>query len=278
MSVETLVELARGRRMLALTGAGISTESGIPDYRGQGRSPRPMLQDAAFRRDPETRQRYWARSAVGYARFVKAAPHQGHRALAELEARGLLRGVITQNVDRLHHAAGSRRVIELHGALARVVCLECGAIERRNELQRRLLDLNPEFDERNAVTLPDGDAELPPEGIARFRIAGCLLCQGVLKPDVVLFGGSVSAEIVAQARSWVDEAELLLVVGSSLAVFSGYRFVRQALAREIPLVIVNLGPTRADAQASLRIEGRAGEILPELARRLLDEAQPHLPG
>jgi NAD-dependent SIR2 family protein deacetylase len=279
LSVQALVELARGRRILALTGAGISTESGIPDYRGAGRSPRPMLQDSAFRRDPETRRRYWARSAVGFERFFASAPNTGHLALAELERAGVVTGVITQNVDGLHHAAGSRRVIELHGALKRVVCLDCSAIEARNELQQRLLELNPDFDARDAVTLPDGDAELPPERIARFRVAACTQCGGILKPDVVLFGGSVPKATVAEAMTLFEGAELCLVVGSSLAVFSGYRFVRHALERELPICIVNLGPTRADAKASLRIEARAGELLPELARQLLDrEHHPHLPG
>src|SRR5690349_4998590 len=156
MSLAALTELARGRRMLVLTGAGVSTESGIPDYRGEGRSPRPMLQDGAFRKDPETRRRYWARSAIGFSRLFDAQPNAGHFALAELERAGVVSGIVTQNVDRLHQRAGSERVVELHGALERVVCLDCGTLERRRDVQRRLLALNPDFDAKDAVMLPDG--------------------------------------------------------------------------------------------------------------------------
>jgi NAD-dependent SIR2 family protein deacetylase len=265
--------------MLVLTGAGVSTESGIPDYRGEGRSPRPMLQDRAFRKDPETRRRYWARSAVGFDRLFRAKPNRGHAALAALESAGVVTGIITQNVDRLHHQAGSRRVIELHGALDRVVCLDCGTLERRQDVQRRLLALNPDFDATDAVTLPDGDAELPADRIGRFQVADCVACGGVLKPDVVLFGGSVPASTVEAAREQVDATELLLVVGSSLAVFSGYRFVRQARERDKPVVILNLGPTRADDVASLRIQEKSGEFLPRFAEQVLgSSAHSHLPG
>ncbi len=267
--IDAWVALTRGRRIVALTGAGISTESGIPDYRGQGRSPRVMLEDRVFRRDPEARRRYWARSMIGWTRFGRAEPHAGHRALAELETAGTLVGVITQNVDRLHHAAGSQRVIELHGALNRVICLECGNIEHRGEVQSRLTESNPEFEARATAMLPDGDAEISSDVVRGFVVVECRVCRGVLKPDVVLFGGSVPAERVQDARSLVEAAEVMLVVGSSLAVFSGYRFVRYALERKMPVVILNLGTTRADAQASLRIEGRAGEVLPELAARVL---------
>lgn len=272
MSLAALTDLARGRRILVLTGAGVSTESGIPDYRGEGRSPRPMLQDAAFRKDPETRRRYWARSAIGFSRLFEAKPNAGHVALAELEASGVVSGIITQNVDRLHQRAGSERVIELHGALERVVCLDCGTLERRRDVQGRLLALNPDFDVNDAVMLPDGDAELPAERIQHFRVADCVACGGILKPDVVLFGGNVPKPTVDAARAEVDQAELLFVVGSSLAVFSGYRFVRQAAERKVPIAILNLGPTRADEQASLRIRERSGEFLPRFA------AHMHLPG
>jgi NAD-dependent deacetylase sirtuin 4 len=279
MSLAALSELARGRRMLVLTGAGVSTESGIPDYRGQGRSPRPMLQDGAFRKDPETRRRYWARSAIGFDRMFEALPNAGHSALAALEAAGAVTGIITQNVDRLHHQAGSQRVIELHGALERVVCLECGTLERREDVQRRLLELNPDFDVKDAVLLPDGDAELPAERIGRFQVADCVACGGVLKPDVVLFGGNVPSSTVQAARDMVGGAELLFVVGSSLAVFSGYRFVRQALEQGLPVAILNLGPTRADEKASLRIQEKSGEFLPRFAEHVLgSDAHSHLPG
>jgi NAD-dependent SIR2 family protein deacetylase len=269
MSLEQLSDLARGRRLLVLTGAGVSTESGIPDYRGAGRSPRSMLQDAAFKKDPGTRQRYWARSVIGFDRLFQAKPNPGHLALAELEAAGVVSGIITQNVDRLHHHAGSQRVVELHGALERVVCLECGTLERRRDVQTRLLQLNPDFDVKDAIPLPDGDAELPADRVLRFRVADCVACGGILKPDVVLFGGNVPQGTVQAARELVDAADVLLVAGSSLAVFSGFRFVRQALEKRMPVAILNLGPTRADPHASLCIQAKSGEFLPRFAQHVL---------
>ena len=268
--VTALVELLAGRRVVALTGAGCSTESGIPDYRGQGRSPsRTPIQHDAFLRRAEVRRRYWARATVGWSRFRGALPNAAHEALAVMETSGTLVGVITQNVDRLHAAAGSRRVVELHGALEDVRCLTCGAPEARTDVHERLLDENPGWLERVAGDVrPDGDADLAEEHVDDLRVVDCLVCGGVLKPDVVFFGGNVGEATLAAAWKLFDEAEALLVVGSSLAVWSGYRFVRRATERSVPVAIVNLGPTRADAEAVLRVPARAGEVLPALARGL----------
>lgn len=254
-----------------LSGAGCSTESGIPDYRGparEGPSRRPIFYKE-FLGSESVRQRYWARSMHGFARFTAALPNPAHSALAELEAKGIVCGIITQNVDRLHHAAGSRRVVELHGALAEVKCLDCGEREPRSALQRRLLALNPGFGEGAVVPAPDGDAELPSELTRSFCVASCRACAGILKPDVVFFGENVPRATLEAAWSLFEEAELLLVVGSSLAVFSGYRFVREASRRGLPICIVNLGPTRGDSVADLRVEGRLGECLPRVAAALI---------
>jgi NAD-dependent deacetylase sirtuin 4 len=269
-ALEDLVQMLAGRRFVALTGAGCSTESGIPDYRGAGRPARTRspIQHDAFLRRPEVRQRYWARATVGWERFRAARPNPAHDSLARLERAGCLLGVITQNVDRLHHAAGSERVVELHGALADVRCLACGEGEARAELQRRLLDANPRWLERAADAEPDGDADLAADAVATFRVVPCLACGGVLKPDVVFFGGHVPATTVAAAFELVERAEALLVVGSSLAVYSGFRFVRRAAERALPIAVVNLGPTRADDFADARIARPAGEALPLLAARL----------
>jgi len=265
-----LVDLLRGRRVVALTGAGCSTESGIPDYRGQGKSPsRTPIQHDAFLRRTDVRRRYWARATVGWARFRGAVPNAAHDALAAMEARGALAGVITQNVDRLHAAAGSRRVVELHGALEDVRCLVCGTVEAREGVHERLLAENPGWLERASGSVrPDGDADLPEEQVEGLRVVDCLVCGGALKPDVVFFGGNVGEATLAAAWKLFDEGEALLVVGSSLAVWSGYRFVRRATERGVPVAIVNLGPTRADVEAALRVQARAGEVLPALARAL----------
>jgi NAD-dependent SIR2 family protein deacetylase len=262
-----LVDLLRGRRVTVLTGAGVSTESGIPDYRGPGARPRRSIQYDEFVRDPEVRRRYWARAAVGWPRLRDARPNAGHAALAALEARGALAGTITQNVDRLHRAAGSREVIELHGALHEVRCLACGAVEPRDDVQARLLALNPGFADAAGAAAPDGDAELPADLVARFTVAACP-CGGDLKPDVVFFGEVVPRPRREAAQRLLRGGDALLVVGSSLAVFSGYRFVREAKEVGLPVAIVNLGPTRGDGEADVRVEGRTGEVLPALAAAL----------
>ena len=264
--LDALVAVLRGRRLVALTGAGCSTESGIPDYRGAGRSPtRAPIQHDAFLRRPEVRRRYWARATVGWARFHGALPNAAHDALVALERDGTLAGVITQNVDRLHAAAGSRRVVELHGALEDVRCLACGNLEPRAGVHRRLLAANPGWLARAGGEIrPDGDAELPEELVEELRVVTCLGCAGALKPDVVFFGGNVVEATLNAAWALFDEAEALLVIGSSLTVWSGYRFVRRARELGVPVAIVNLGPTRADAEATVRVAERAGALLPSL--------------
>jgi NAD-dependent protein deacetylase/lipoamidase sirtuin 4 len=273
-----LAALLRGRRVVALTGAGCSTESGIPDYRGPVSSQRPRtpIQYRQFIDDPAARRRYWARSMVGWPRLAAARPNAGHRALASLERAGAVTGLITQNVDGLHRAAGSDRLVELHGALAEVRCLDCGAAEPRVATQERLRALNPDWEVAGAAgerggdpaSAPDGDAELDAAAVAGFQIAPCRACGGTLKPAVVFFGENVPRATTDAAWSLFDEAEILLVAGSSLAVFSGYRFVRRAAERGIPVAIINQGPTRGDDLASLRVDARLGEALPQLAAAL----------
>jgi NAD-dependent deacetylase sirtuin 4 len=267
-----LVQLVRDRRVVALTGAGCSTESGIPDYRSPDRPPRarPPVQHREFVDRPDARRRYWARSVLGWSRFSAAQPNPAHAALADLERRGLLAGVITQNVDGLHGAAGSRMVVELHGALARVRCLACAAVVTRDALQTRLIAANPGWLDRvrHVAIAPDGDADLPDPLIDGFTVVACHQCGGTLMPDVVFFGGSVPRTTLDAAWLLFDRAEVLLVIGSSLTVFSGYRFVRRAAERGIPVGILNRGPTRGDDYAAVRLDARAGLALPELARAL----------
>lgn len=264
-----LVDLVRGRRVVALTGAGCSTESGIPDYRGEGRpARRAPIRYREFIDSEAHRRRYWARAVVGWSTVATARPNPAHHALAALEDAGVLAGVITQNVDGLHHAAGSRRVVELHGSLSRVRCLGCGALVGRADLQRRLLDANPDWLAQAAVAAPDGDAVLPDDVVDAFRVDACRRCGGVLKPDVVFFGENVPRPVVDDAWTLFGDAELLLVVGSSLAVFSGFRFVLRAAERGVPIAIVNRGPTRGDDRAAVRLDGTAGTVLPALVTSL----------
>lgn len=253
-------------RPVVLTGAGCSTDSGIPDYRGPSgawRSRQP-IQFQPFRTQLAARQRYWARSMVGYPRMAEATPNGVHRALANLEARGLLGLLVTQNVDDLHRRAGQRQVLDLHGRLARVRCLDCGHRSSRAVLQRRLEALNPSFAAqltRPVVAAPDGDAELEDEAVlATFRVPPCLRCDGILKPDVVFFGESVPGSRVAQVRSALKEASGLLVLGSSLAVFSGFRFCRDAAALGKPIFIATQGVTRGDGLAQTKVNVPLGEL------------------
>jgi NAD-dependent SIR2 family protein deacetylase len=272
-AMNALVALLRGRRLVALTGAGLSTDSGIPDYRSPEALARPRtpIQGPDFRRSERVRRRYWARAVIGWERFSGAQPNAGHRALAELEAAGVLSDVITQNVDRLHHAAGSRRVIELHGALAEVECLGCGAIEPRAQVQARMLAVNPDWLAQHGAgpDAPDGDAEIAADETDRFALATCLACAGALKPKVVFFGENVARAIVEDAFARVDAAGALLVVGSSLTVFSGYRFLLRAHERGIPIAIVNHGPVRGEDRAALKLDARLGAVLPHLASALV---------
>jgi len=275
--VEELAATLRGKRVAVLTGAGVSTESGIPDYRGPEtrRKARNPVRFARYVGDEAARRRYWARAAIGWPKFRAARPNPGHAALVALEAAGAIPGLITQNVDRLHHAAGSRQVIELHGALAEVRCLDCGLVEDREAVQSRLLDVNPGLGALDATLAPDGDADAEPDAIRTLRVPVCLGCGGTLKPNVVFFGESVPRPIVDAAYAMVDDADALLVAGSSLAVFSGFRFVRRAADAGKPVAIVNLGESRGDPYATIRVDAPTGRVLPALARALADARDRH---
>lgn len=266
-----LLDLLRGRRAVVLAGAGCSTESGIPDYRGPDARPRSPIQYQEFVRSEATRTRYWARSAVGWTRVSAARPNAGHVALAELEEAGAVRGIITQNVDGLHHAAGSRRVVELHGSLASVRCLSCSEVSPRDAFQRRLVSMNGDWADRlrgGVEQAPDGDAELPQWAMESFRVPACEACGGVIKPDVVFFGENVPREWVEDAWRLFAEGDVLLVAGSSLTVYSGRRFIYRAQQDGVPIAIVNIGPTRADEMAACKVEGPLGRILPRLSEAL----------
>ena len=260
-----------GGRVVILSGAGVSTESGIPDYRGATGSLRrhtPMTYDE-FVGSADSRRRYWARSHLGWRTIARARPNDGHRAVAALAAGGHVSAVITQNVDGLHQAAGSRDVVELHGSLDRVRCLDCGRISARHELDRRLRARNPDFEDASTRINPDGDVDLGDDAVARFEVVGCAACgAGMLKPDVVFFGENVPKQRVQQCYAHVDEAQALLVLGSSLTVMSGLRFVRYAAKTGKPVAIVNQGQTRGDAHAAVRVDAPLGRTLTELANRL----------
>lgn len=266
-NVTTLGELMKAGGVVALTGAGCSTASGIPDYRGpngaftRGHQPMTFQQ---FLRDPEGRRRYWARGHVGWVRFSQASPNAAHLALAELEQLGVVTGVITQNVDGLHQAAGSRSVVDLHGRLDRVVCLTCDAVESRESVHERLVQANPHVTVASDTINPDGDTDIPDEVLAEFHMVTCLNCGGDLKPDVVYFGESVPTERVEQAYAWVDGASSLLVAGSSLTVYSGRRFLMHAHKLGKPIAIVNSGPTRGEELATVRIDDDVCEVLTSL--------------
>lgn len=269
-----LVALFEGRRLVALTGAGCSTESGIPDYRGAGTRMRARnpIQGPTFAKSESTRRRYWARAAIGWERLSEAKPNASHVALAQLETKGPLVGVITQNVDRLHHEAGSANVVELHGALAEVRCLACGTVETRRSVQVRMRNQNPDHFVRTGEMNPDGDADL--EADASFVAPACLACGGALKPNVVFFGDSVPRPTVDAAFAMLASAEALLIAGTSLAVFSGYRFLRAARERGMPVGLVNLGESRGSDVADVWIEASVGTVLPDLGRSLRYERAP----
>ncbi len=265
-----LAELVAGGDVVVLSGAGLSTESGIPDYRGPtGQRVRatPMTYQT-FTGDPAARQRYWARSHLGWRTVTGAAPNAGHRAVGQLERAGLLAGVVTQNVDGLHQAGGATGVIELHGSLHRVICLDCAETTARAELEDRLTAANPAFDAVTRATprmiKPDGDVDLDKSRITAFRTVPCRSCGGVLKPDVVFFGETVPAPRVRDCFELVEQARLLLVLGSSLTVMSGRRFVLRATRLGIPVAIVNQGGTRGDRYATVTVDGPLGTVLAAL--------------
>lgn len=262
--------LAGKRRILVLTGAGVSSEAGIPDYRdadGAWKRPAPVaFQDFMARAD--VRRRYWARSLAGWPVFAAASPTAGHRALAALERADRLLGVVSQNVDELHRRAGSCRVIDLHGRLGRVRCMDCSRRLPRSRLQQLLLLANPGFAVCDAPAAPDGDAELANFDLAGFSVADCPHCGGLLKPDVTFFGEAIPPARTRRAEAAVAAADALLVVGTSLMAFSAFRLVRLAARRKIPVLALNIGRTRADELFDFKLVARAGDALPALAESL----------
>ncbi len=276
-SFGTLVDVVTAGGALVLSGAGLSTESGIPDYRGptglarRASGSMPMTYQA-FTGSAEARRRYWARSYLGWRHIARAAPNHGHRAVAELGRLGLLAGIITQNVDGLHQAAGASGVTELHGSLHRVICLSCGQRTPRTDLDRRLAEANLGWDEQPAALInPDGDAVLDDaaaKGSESFRVVGCRTCLGVLKPDVVFFGENVPPERAGACYALVERASSLVVLGSSLTVMSGLRYVRHAAKLQLPVVIVNQGSSRGDGYATATLDAPLGQVLTALVAQI----------
>ena len=260
----------RHPRLFVLTGAGCSTESGIPDYRdhnGDWKRAAPVSYQA-FMGSEATRKRYWARSLIGWKVIGQAHPGPAHHALAQLEAAGHVRLLLTQNVDGLHSAAGSRATIDLHGRIDTVCCTACGERTARAELQLELLERNPDWAELSAHSAPDGDADLEGRDFGCFDIPACKRCGGLLKPDVVFFGEGVPSGRVTAARAALADCDALLVAGSSLMVYSGFRFVQAAVAAGLPVAAVNLGRTRADELLTLKVQEPVGETLSTLAVQL----------
>jgi len=270
-ALQSALDLLTGRRAVVLTGAGMSTDSGIPDYRGPGSPARTPMTYDVFCSGAVAKRRYWSRAFVGWQLMGHADPNVGHHALSALEAEGVVDAVVSQNVDGLHTRAGQRRLIDLHGRIHEVVCLDCRRVSPRDALQQRLAALNPEWvavDHRGVEIAPDGDAMI--EDTEGFVLADCERCGGRLKPHVVFFGENVPKPRVARAIAWVDGAEVLLVLGSSLAVMSGLRFVRQAHRAGTPVVIVNRGVTRGDDLADVKVDAGCTEVLTRLLGRHLD--------
>lgn len=255
--------MAAHPRVFVLTGAGCSTGSGIPDYRGEDGSwkRKPPVTYQAFVHEPLTRARYWARSFIGWPHIAAARPNASHEALSDWEAKGGVSVLVTQNVDGLHQQAGSREVIDLHGRLDQVVCLGCGQRTPRAWLQQRLLELNPEWRHLSAATAPDGDADLEDADFQRFQVPDCAACHGLLKPDVVFYGENVPRERVNAAQQALSRSDAMLVVGSSLMVYSGYRFARMARETGLSLAILTRGITRADGLATLKLPADCGDTL-----------------
>jgi NAD-dependent SIR2 family protein deacetylase len=261
-----LVELLRSGNIVVLSGAGLSTESGIPDYRGpEGKRRVTPMMYREFVDSAANRQRYWARSFVGWRRFVVAEPNIGHLAVTAMQQAGLLRSIITQNVDGLHQRAGSCDVLELHGSLDRVLCLQCGDRSSRVELDERMRTANPDFVATAHEIRPDGDVVLDDEEVRSFQLVRCLVCSSdLLKPDVIFFGESVPKPVVTRCFAEVERSDGLLVLGSSLQVMSGYRFVLRASEFGLPVAIVTRGNTRGDEQATIKIDAPLGETLERL--------------
>jgi NAD-dependent SIR2 family protein deacetylase len=268
--VARLAEWVADRGVVVLSGAGLSTESGIPDYRGPSGAARPSspMTYQTFTRDPIARRRYWARSHLGWRTIGEARPNAGHHAVARLQQLAVVDGIITQNVDGLHQAGGAHGVVELHGNLARIVCLDCGTPCPRAEHSARLTAANPDFAAAVSRINPDGDVELDDAELDDFTVVDCTQCGGMLKPDVVYFGETVPADRVARSFELVTGARTLLVLGSSLTVMSGRRFVLRAAKEGIRVAIVNQGVTRGEPYAGLTVDAPLGVVLPELVRRI----------
>jgi NAD-dependent SIR2 family protein deacetylase len=266
-AVEAAVAALRGRRVAVLTGAGVSTDSGIPDYRGEGAPVRNPMTFQQFLADVDYRKRYWAGSHLGWKRFSAAEPNAGHTALVDLERSGVVDGVITQNVDGLHLRAGSQRVVDLHGSMDRVRCLTCGQYFARAGIAEQLVEANPWLDVPEAIELsPDGDVQVA--DVAAFVVPSCSVCGGILKPDVVFFGEFVPREKFTEASALMQSAEALLIAGSSLIVNSGIRLLEQANRRKVPIVIINRGVTKGDNRATVKIDAGTSETLVSLLERL----------
>lgn len=266
-SLDAAVDALAGHTVAVLTGAGVSTDSGIPDYRGEGAPVRSPMTFQQFLVDIDYRKRYWAGGHLGWKRFSAARPNAGHAALAALELEGIVNGIITQNVDGLHLRAGSRRVVDLHGTMYRVRCLTCGQYYARQSIAEQITEANAWIDTDEAFELsPDGDVEV--RDVGRFVIPDCSVCGGVLKPDVVFFGEFVPKEKFAEATALMLAADALLIAGSSLMVNSGIRLLEQASRRKLPIVIVNRGVTKGDTRATVKVDAGTSETLETLLRRL----------
>ncbi len=261
------IAVLSGRRVVVLTGAGMSTDSGIPDYRGAGAPKRNPMTFDQFRESLDYRRRYWAGSHLGWKMFDAAKPNGGHFSLAELEASGIVTGVVTQNVDGLHSRAGSRRVVDLHGSMDRVLCLNCGQAYARASIAERISAENPWINEPDAISMaPDGDAEVADFG--SFVIPACSVCNGMLKPDVVFFGEFIPVEKFTEATALVGGAGAMIIAGSSLVVNSGIRLLEQGRRRKLPIVIINRGVTKGDSRATVKLESGTTETLAALVDRL----------
>jgi NAD-dependent SIR2 family protein deacetylase len=268
VDLERAIDLLSGAVFAALTGAGISTDSGIPDYRGEGAPKNHPMSYREFLTSYERRQRYWFGSHLGWVNFAGAAPNPGHTALAEAEARGVSRGVVTQNVDGLHHRAGSYRVVDLHGRLDRVRCIHCGQSYSRQAIADQITEHNPGLDMTLARGLVKPDGDVATDVSQGFVVPDCELCGGTLKPEVVFFGEFVPPEVFVRAETILKDADALIVAGSSLVVNTGMRLVERAKKQKKPVIVINRGPTKADSVATVRIEGGTSEALSTIVHHL----------
>lgn len=265
--VDEAERMLAGRRVAVLTGAGVSTDSGIPDYRGEGTPVSTPMTFQTFLGDARARQRYWAGSHLGWRHFASASPNVGHTALADLELAGVINGVITQNVDGLHLQAGSRHVVDVHGSIDRVRCLTCGQQFAREDIAARMTRDNPWLSQPETIKLnPDGDVDI--DAVDEMVVPNCTVCGGMLKPDVVFFGELVPTLKFTEASALIKGADALIVAGSSLTVNSGIRLVDQAVKRRMPILILNRGVTKADGRATLKIDAGTSQVLVELKARL----------